>query len=68
LTDVAAQFVELPGDGGDRTRIDVHDGSHRQECVCQMAQYGWISPALFDVALDSVEDRDDLALAIRVEP
>lgn len=62
------QLVELPGDGGDRTRIDVHDGSHSQKRVCQMVEYGAVALALFDLALDRIEDGDDLALAIRVEP
>lgn len=65
---MVVQLVQLPGDGGDRARIEVHDRSHGQEGVCQMVEYGAVALALFDVALDGVEDGDDLALAIRVEP
>jgi hypothetical protein len=63
-----AQIGELPDDGGDHPRIEVDDGHHGHERVAQLVQYRRVALALFDVALDGVENGDDLALALRVEP
>jgi hypothetical protein len=63
-----AQLVELPVDEGDRTRVEAHDGGHGHERIRQVVKYAGVALALFDVGLDGVEDGEDLALAIRVEP
>lgn len=62
------QLFELPDDEGDRTRIEAHDGDQGHQRIRQVAKYAGVALALFDVGLDGVEDGDDLALAIRVEP
>lgn len=67
MSNAAAQFVELPGDDGDRARIHVRDRRHGHEGIRQVTQYAWVALALFDMARDGVEDGDDLALSIRVE-
>ena len=64
----AAQLGELPGDEGDRPWVQAHDGAHGHQRIRQVSKYARVALALFEVALDGVEDGDDLALTIRVEP
>ena len=64
---MVVQLVEFPSDGGDRMRVQTHDGRHRQERIDQVAEYAGVALTLFDVGCDGVEDGDDLALSIRVE-
>ena len=49
---MVVQLVELPGDGGDRTRLEVHDRGPGQEGIRQRVEYDAVALALFDVALD----------------
>jgi hypothetical protein len=68
LTGVLAQLVELAGDDGDRTCVQTHDGAHGHQRIRLGANNAGVALALLDVALDGVEDGDELALTIRAEP
>jgi len=67
-TDSAVEPVKLLRDCSKSARVEVDVGCHGQKSICQVAQDKRITRALFDVTLDSVEDGDEVALALRVEP
>src|SRR6185437_3907940 len=48
-TNAVAQLVERPGDEGDRTRIEAHDGGHGHQRIRQVADYAGVTLTLFDV-------------------
>ena len=68
LTEAAPQLLELPRDDTAGPRVEVDDGCDGQRGSFQMVDYHEVASTLFDVALDCVEDGQELALAIRVEP
>ena len=68
LTEAAPQLVELLRDDTAGPRVEVDDGGNGQQGSFQMVDDHEVASTLFDVALDRVEDGQELALAIRVEP
>ena len=67
-SEAAPELFELLRDGGTGPRVEVDECGHGQQRRFQVVDDGEVASTLFDVAFDRVEDRQELALAIRAEP